>query len=139
MQKWLGVGNLVKDPNHTQKDGKDLAFFTIAVNEYHNRKKSTTYFNCVVKGAASDNIIKFFSKGKPIFVSGRVYATLWKGNGDPKPQLNIEVEQFDFVNGTGDKAPQRQPVQQRQPASQAPQYDGPDENFFGADDSDIPF
>lgn len=78
LNKVLLIGNLGKDPElRYTPDGLAILRFSIATSEYFNDKSGnkserTTWHNIVVFGKMGQNIANYLSKGKQVFVEGRI-------------------------------------------------------------------
>lgn len=76
--KVILMGNLTRDPELRQtQSGTSVCRFSIAVNRSYNAQDgSSRDETCFVEidcfGKSAENIAKFFSKGKPILVEGRL-------------------------------------------------------------------
>ncbi len=58
--------------------------------------------DCRAFGRMAENINKFFRKGKPIFVEGRLSFDTWTGqDGVKRSKHRVTVENFTFLPGTG--------------------------------------
>ena len=134
--KVILMGNLTRDPELRQtQSGTSVCRFSIAVNRSYNAQDgSSRDETCFVEidcfGKSAENIAKFFSKGKPILVEGRLRQDSWedKQTGQKRTKLMVVLERFEFVGSARDNggsydveysAPQprggaSRPVQQRQ-------------------------
>jgi single-strand DNA-binding protein len=72
------LGNLTRDPElrHTPQ-GTAVATFSLAVNRMYkgndgSMKKETNFFTIVVWGRTGENCAKYLSKGRSVFVEGRL-------------------------------------------------------------------
>ncbi len=91
--------------------------------------------DCRAFGRTAENINKFFKKGKPIFLEGRLTFDSWTAqDGSKKSKLRVTVENFQFLPGTGGgpSGPEQEPG----PDSDAPPQGRPAGQI---PDSDIPF
>ena len=84
-------GNLAKDP-YVGKSG--MVGITVAVNEYVSKgEKNVVFIDCIAFKKVAENIAKFFKKGKPVVIWGRlVESTKTKG------KLIVIVNGFDFID-----------------------------------------
>lgn len=104
------MGNLTRDPERKQlPSGLALANFTVAVNQSTKRaNKSTLFLPVSAYGAQAENVCKFFRKGRPIIVSGRLECDLIEDAGHPGEKKQIywlNLTAFEFVDGgRGDNA-----------------------------------
>lgn len=78
LNRALLIGNLGKDPElRYTPDGLAILKFSIATTEYFNDKSGsknerTTWHNIVVFGKLGQSIANYLSKGKQVFVEGRI-------------------------------------------------------------------
>lgn len=104
--KVIIAGNLTRDVELTaSKSGTSIANITIAVNEtiISNGEKNTrtSFISCTAFGKTAENISKYFAKGKPIFIEGRLQQEVWETDGKKNSKTKVVVEKFEFV-GTRD-------------------------------------
>ena len=129
------MGRLTKDPELRQAGDTPVCTFRIACDrDYKNKagEKETDFVDVVVWRKMGENVAKYFTKGKPILIEGRLRQDSWedKQTGQKRTKLMVVLERFEFVgsardNGSGGSydveysAPQprggaSRPVQQRQ-------------------------
>jgi single-strand DNA-binding protein len=94
-------------------------------------KEEVTFVDCEAFGKTAENIARFFSKGKPILVEGRLKLDTWKDktDGSNRSKLKVVIESFEFVGGKSDDAPAGRPATR-------PSMPARSENI---DPSDVPF
>jgi single-strand DNA-binding protein len=154
----LLMGNLTRDVElaHTSSN-QAVAKFGLAINRYWTsaqgeKKEDTTFVDCEAWGKTGENIAKFFSKGRPIFVQGYLKLDQWndKTDGSKRSKLKVVVDNFQFVdskqggggggggssagNDYGDSDSPAPRVQTRPQGGRAPQPAAPEIN-----EEDIPF
>jgi single-strand DNA-binding protein len=111
-------GNMTRDPElRTTQSGKPLVNFGVADNR---NKDKTLFFDCTAFDDVAQRILKYFKKGKPIFLSGTFDTREYVGrDGVQRLSLQVVVTSWDFVNvsrpenaAAGTPAPNRttQPV-----------------------------
>ena len=108
--KVILMGNLTRDPELRQtQSGTSVCRFSIAVNRSYNAQDgSSRDETCFVEidcfGKSAENIAKFFSKGKPILVEGRLRQDSWedKQTGQKRTKLMVVLERFEFVGSARD-------------------------------------
>ncbi len=112
------MGNLTRDPEmkHTGSNNA-VANFAVAVNEKWTdksgeKKERVAFIDCEAWGKTAENIARFFTKGKPIIVEGRLKQDTWddKATGAKRSKLLVTVDTFHFVGsgkGEGGAAPAR--------------------------------
>jgi single-strand DNA-binding protein len=110
--KVLLMGNLTRDPEvrYTPK-GTAIANLGLAVNrrwttETGEQKEEVTFVDVEVWGRQAETVGQYLSKGKPIFVEGRLKLDSWedKESGQKKSKLKVVCEHFQFIGAPGNKA-----------------------------------
>jgi single-strand DNA-binding protein len=105
--KVLLMGNITRDIElRALPSGNSVASIGIAVNRRWRDQQSgemreeVTFVDCEAFGKTAENISKFFSKGRPIFLEGRLKLDTWqdKTDGSKRSKLKVVVESFDFVD-----------------------------------------
>lgn len=106
--KVLLMGNLTRDVQlKSVAGGQSVADLAIAVNRKFRLKDGTekeevTYVDCECWGPRADVIAKYFSKGKPIFIEGRLKLDSWDDkDGQKRSKMRVVIEDFQFVEGRG--------------------------------------
>ena len=120
--KVIIIGNLVRDPDlKTTTSGNNICKITLAVNRTYNKVTEVTYIDCDAFGKTAETIGKYFAKGKPILIEGRLKTDTWldKKTGENRSKLAIAIESFSFVGGKSDKSDEPQASEQtKQPWSE---------------------
>ena len=99
--KAIIAGNLTRDPElRKTQSGATVTSFTVAINE---RQKDgtdrTSFINCEAFGKVAETIEKYFKKGKPIFIEGRLRQEAWEDKqGNKQTKIKVIVERFDFID-----------------------------------------
>jgi single-strand DNA-binding protein len=102
----LLMGNLTRDVElaHTSAN-QAVAKFGLAINRYYTtaageKREEVTFVDCECWGKTGENIAKFFSKGRPIFVMGYLKLDQWndKTDGSKRSKLKVVVDSFQFVD-----------------------------------------
>lgn len=92
-------GHLTADPELKDGTNSKYADFSIAVNRAYKENKSVHFINCRAYGAKAEVIDKYFKKGKPILIEGRLDQSRWEdGEGKNRSMLRVVVEEFQFVD-----------------------------------------
>ena len=103
--KVMLMGNLTRDPEvrYTPK-GTALATIGLAVNrnwtnEAGEKKEEVTFVDVEVWGRQAETIGQYLSKGRPIFVEGRLKLDQWddKESGQKRSKLKVVCENFQFI------------------------------------------
>ncbi|MFZ4751515.1 MAG: single-stranded DNA-binding protein [Phycisphaerales bacterium] len=106
--KVLLMGNLTRDVQLKSTSGnQSVADIAIAVNRKYKLKDGTereevTYVDCECWGPRAEVIAKYFSKGKPIFIEGRLKLDSWEDkDGQKRSKMRVMIEDFQFVESRG--------------------------------------
>lgn len=100
---FAGQGNLVADAEVVGKD-KNVARFTVAINNGFGDRRTTTFLPCVAFGKQVEVIGKYFTKGKQVIVRGSIMQNNWKDaeSGEPRSRLELRLDGFNGFNFVGD-------------------------------------
>jgi len=107
--KVILLGNLTRDPDTRQtSSGTLVCRLSVAVNRSFTATDGTAreevcFVDVECFGKTAENVSKYFSKGKPILVEGRLRQDTWddKTTGQKRSKLVIVLERFEFVNSGG--------------------------------------
>ncbi len=108
--KVILMGNLTRDPELRQtQSGTSVCRFSIAVNRSFSAqdgsvKDETCFVEIDSFGKTAENISKYFSKGRPILVEGRLRQDTWddKNTGQKRSKLLVVLERFEFIGSARD-------------------------------------
>jgi single-strand DNA-binding protein len=135
--KVLLIGNLTRDPQLSYLPSQTAVVdFGIASNRRWkgkdgSNKESTCFIDCRAFGATAETINKYLSKGRSIFVEGRLDFDSWTAqDGTKRSKHRITVENFQFLGAPGQGG-----QEQSGRANEAPEESPP----AAAPDDDIPF
>ena len=104
------MGNLTRDPQSKYLSSQTaVAEFGLAVNRRYRTqqgedKEETLFVDCTAFGKQAEVINQYCTKGKPLFVEGRLKYESWddkNGNGK-RSKVTVVVENFQFVGGRAD-------------------------------------
>lgn len=126
MQHTMIIGNLTADPVlRSTQDGKQVATFTVAVNEKRNGKDYATFYNCSAWEKRAEPIVKYLTKGSKVYVDGKVSARAYKTkDGEQRASLDLNVSTCEFLDT----------------AKRGEAYDSDvKDDFVKVDDPDLPF
>ncbi|MDR2675877.1 MAG: single-stranded DNA-binding protein, partial [Opitutaceae bacterium] len=117
--KVIIYGNLTRDPElRVTPRGTSICQFGVAVSrqfrdESQQLREEVNFFDIEAWGKTGENISKFFTKGRPILIDGRLRFDQWddKTTGQKRSRVKIVAETFQFVGprenaGGGGTAPQ---------------------------------
>ena len=141
VNKAIVIGNLGADPElrYTQT-GQAVANFRIATNERWTDKdgaqqERTEWHKIVVWGRQAENCDKYLSKGRQVYVEGRIQTREWEDrDGNRRWTTEIVAQNVQFLSGGagGGGGSYDGSYEQQDPGPEA----GFDQSF---NDDDIPF
>lgn len=142
------MGNFTRDPELRQtQSGTSVCRFSIAVNRsYNSQDGSTRDETCFVEvdsfGRTAENISKFFSKGRPILIEGRLRQDSWedKQTGQKRTKLLVVLERFEFVGSARDQGSgDSQDYASSSPAPRTAKPQSAPSRGEDLEDDDVPF
>ena len=92
----LTNGRLVKDVELKGTIAFQIARFTVAVNRQF-KKDEADFINCVAFGKKAEAIEKFFKKGSPINIEGRLQTGSYEKDGVKHFTTDVIVDNFEFT------------------------------------------
>ena len=102
------LGNLTQDPElRTIPSGQSVCSFSLAVNRSWTGKDgqqqdAVDYFDCVAWGKPGEIISQYMSKGRRLFISGRLQNRSWEAkDGSKRYKTEVIVTDFNFVDSGG--------------------------------------
>ncbi len=148
LNKVMLIGNLGRDPEvRSTPSGQPVASFTLATNrrwkdKSGTRQEQTEWHNIVVWGRQAEIAGQYLTKGKQIYVEGRLQTRSWedKQSGEKRYRTEIVCDNFQMLGGRG--GGDFDSGHAAQPGPAEPHYDegggGPGYGG-GTEDDDIPF
>src|SRR4051794_10866177 len=105
--KVILMGNLTRDPQLKYPPSQTaVTEFGLACNRKFKTqagedKEEVTFVDCTAFGRTGEVINQYFTKGKPIFIEGRLKYDQWedKQGGGKRSKITVVVENFQFVGG----------------------------------------
>src|SRR3954469_23021226 len=105
--KVLLMGNLTRDPQMKYLPSQTpVCEFGLATNRRFKSqagedREEVCFVDCTAFGKQAEVINQWCTKGKPIFIEGRLKFDSWddKNGGGKRSKLTVVVEQFQFVGG----------------------------------------
>ena len=151
LNKVLLMGNLTKDPElrYTPK-GTAVGDLSMAVNRRvsdgnGNWSDETTFVDITVWGNTAENAQKYLTKGRGVFVEGRLQLDTWedKTSGQKRSKLKIVADTLQFLpdgKGGGGGRPSGGGSSSSNASSGPPQGgSAADPDDFDGEEDDIPF
>ena len=131
------MGNLTRDPQLSYLPSQTAVVeFGLAVNRRWKSKEGeareeTCFVDCRAFGRTAENLNKYMSKGRPLFVEGRLTFDSWTAqDGTKRSKHRVTVENFQFLPGTSGQGARQTNQNNAQAAGQAEQ---------NVNSDDIPF
>jgi single-strand DNA-binding protein len=146
-KKVLLMGRLTRDIElrHTPSN-QAVANIGLAVNHYYTtrdgeKREDTAFVDCEAWGRQAEVMSQYLSKGRPVFVEGRLKLDQWQDkDGGNRSKLKVVIEDFQFIDsrGDGEGAPARAAAGASAGAS-APAPSGGGGGHQPINEDDIPF
>ena len=101
--KVILLGNLTRDPEmRMTPSGQAICKFALAVNRSYTgqdgqKKEEVTFVDIDAFGKQAELIGKYVTKGRPLFVEGRLKLDSWEKNGEKRSRLCVVLENFQFM------------------------------------------
>ena len=107
LNKVMLIGNLTRDPElRVTPKGTAICTFSIAVNrkfkdDSGGEREEVTYVDIEAWGKSGENIAKYCTKGRPLFVEGRLRLDQWedKTTKEKRSRMKVVLENFQFLGG----------------------------------------
>jgi single-strand DNA-binding protein len=136
--KVLLMGNLTRDPQLTYLPSQTAVVdFGLATNrrwksQDGQQREETCFIDCRAFGRMAENINKYLTKGRPVFIEGRLTFDSWTAqDGSKRSRHRVTVENFQFLPaGSAAANSEAADTQGAQAPAQTPAADSED---------DIPF
>ena len=118
LNKVLLMGNLTRDPElRVTPKGTPICQFSLAINrqfkmESGESREEVIYVDVEAWGKQGETIAKYCTKGRPLYVEGRLRLDQWedKNTKEKRSRMKVVLEQFQFLGdgrggGGGGAAP----------------------------------
>jgi len=105
LNKVLLMGNLTRDPElRVTPKGTSICQFSLAINrqfkmESGETREEVTYIDIEAWGKQGETIAKYVTKGRPLYVEGRLRLDQWedKNTKEKRSRMKVVLEQFQFL------------------------------------------
>ena len=99
------IGNLTRDPETRDlPSGTTLCEFGLATTRHYKTaggedREETCFIDCTAFGKQAEVLGQYVSKGRPLFVEGRLKYDQWddKNGGGKRSKISVVVENFQFL------------------------------------------
>lgn len=100
------MGNLTRDPQQRfLASGQSVVEIGVATNrkftlQNGEKREEVTFVDIEAWGKQAEVIAKYFKKGNPIFIEGRLKFDSWQTKeGEKRSKLKVVLERFEFLGG----------------------------------------
>ena len=138
------IGNLGKDAETKNINGKEYISFSVASTEKKGEQECTTWIS--VLAGNNPNLLPYLKKGQQVFVSGRMSASIYQSQNNIGMDISVFASTLQLCGGkreevTASSASTVNPSPIRQPVSQSPAPFPPpvDDSGNSKDPDDLPF
>lgn len=158
LNKVMLIGNLGRDPEvRSTPSGQAVASFTLATtrrwrDKNGQKQEQTEWHNIVVWGKQAEIAGQYLTKGKQVYIEGRLQTRSWddRQTGEKKYRTEIVCDNFQMLGqrggdfeggqggGRGEYGGASSSSSYSAPSS-GPSYDEGDYGGGGPEDDDIPF
>jgi single-strand DNA-binding protein len=105
LNKVFLMGNLTRDPElRVTPKGTSICQFALAINrkfkmESGESREEVIFVDVEAWGKQGETIAKFVTKGRPLFVEGRLRLDQWedKNTKEKRSRMKVVLEQFEFL------------------------------------------
>lgn len=106
MNKWVGIGRLVADPElkFTAGNGTANTTFKIAIDDGYGENKKTNFIPIVVWGKSAESAANYLTKGSQVGISGKIQTRSYDAkDGTKRYVTEVVADQFGGVEFLGTK------------------------------------
>ncbi|MEM1356383.1 MAG: single-stranded DNA-binding protein [Planctomycetota bacterium] len=105
--KVILMGNFTRDPElRYLPNNTPVSDFGLAINDRFLNKNTNqwedraNFVDCTAFGRTAENITKFFAKGRPIFIEGKLRFEQWEDrqSGQKRSKLKVVIDSWQFVD-----------------------------------------
>ena len=107
MNKFIGLGNLTKDPNFKNlNNGNNVCEFSVAIN---NKANNSVFFIDVESwGNVAENCKRFLSKGRKVLIEGRLMSSNWTSkSGENRTKTFCRADFVTFLDNSQQESQQK--------------------------------
>jgi len=152
LNKVMLMGNLTRDPElRVTPKGTPICQFSLAINrqfkmESGESREEVIYVDIEAWGKQGETIAKYLTKGRPVYVEGRLRLDQWedKNTKEKRSRMKVVLENFQFLGDSraggggspsGDSEPSASPERHAPPTRSGNSKPPATENL----DEDVPF
>lgn len=108
LNKVMLIGNVGREPEIIDKDGRKVAKLSVATTEKYtdkggNRREDTEWHNVTAFGYSAEFVSKFVNSGDKVYVEGKIRTNEYTDrNGEKKRSFGIEAERIEKLGSRAD-------------------------------------
>jgi len=129
LNKVLLMGNLTRDPElRFTAGGSALTKFGLAVNRKYKQgeewKEDVCFVDITVWGKQAETCAEYLSKGKSVFIDGRLNFSSWESKeGQKRNKLDVVANSVQFLGNPGPGGASQENLSDSQDDQQMPEKD----------------
>ena len=151
LNKVMLAGNLTRDPelkytpNNTAVCNIGVASNRTWRDKDGQKQEEVTFVDCEAWGKTGEAINEYLTKGRPIFIEGRLKLDQWQDKeGQNRSKLKVVIDNFQFVDSKPEGGQQQHPPRRQPARSQAPPDPDPNNGYEtggmgGVSEDGLPF
>jgi single-strand DNA-binding protein len=103
------IGHLTREPElRYTPEGTPLAEIALAISrawrDEGQKREEVTYVDVVLWGRLSEVAQRYLTKGRPVFIEGRLELDIWERDGQKHSRLRVVGENMQLLGSKGDTA-----------------------------------
>lgn len=105
LNKVMLMGNLTRDVElKTTTNNQTVGNIGLAINRRWKtpdgeQREETTFVDCEAWGKTAEILAKYLSKGRPVYIEGRLKLDQWEDkDGGKRSKMRVVVEEFQFID-----------------------------------------
>ncbi len=106
--KVMLMGNLTRDPElRYTTNNQAVVNIGLAINRRYTSgsgeaREEVTFVDCEAWGRTAEIMNQYLSKGRPVFIEGRLRLDTWQDQqGQNRSKMKVVIESFQFVDSRG--------------------------------------
>jgi single-strand DNA-binding protein len=134
LNKVLMIGNLTRDPElRYVPSGTPVVTFGLAVNrtfmtQNKEKKDEVCFVRVVVFGKQAESCSQYLTKGRPVFIEGRLQYRAWEQDGQKRSTLDIVADRVQFLGSPPGKHGSGGPEEMSEPQKETFVEETPTDN-----------
>lgn len=142
INKVILLGNVGRDPEvRYTASGKSVVSMSLATTRKYQKgeewAEETEWHRITVFGKLAEVVGEYVTKGKQLYVEGRIRTTSYEKGGETKYATDVVAEVIKFLGGGGER--QDRPAPRRGPSGPTKPAKAQAEEQKALDEDDIPF